>query len=39
MRDLRLKRKNIERGFLEQFFEAFVALISTTLYSRRCPIR
>ncbi|MGY2279590.1 DUF1631 domain-containing protein [Pseudomonas monsensis] len=26
MRDLRLKRKNIERGFLEQFFEAFVAL-------------
>jgi hypothetical protein len=27
MRDLRLKRKNIERGFLEQFFEAFVALI------------
>ena len=27
MRDLRLKRKNIERGFLEQFLEAFVALI------------
>ena len=27
MRDLRLKRKNIERGFLEQFFEAFVALM------------
>ncbi len=26
MRDLRLKRKNIERGFLEQFFEAFVGL-------------
>ncbi len=26
MRDLRLKRKNIERGFLEQFFEAFVSL-------------
>jgi len=26
MRDLRLKRKNIERGFLEQFFDAFVSL-------------
>lgn len=26
MRDLRLKRKNIERGVLEQFFEAFVSL-------------
>jgi hypothetical protein len=26
MRDLRLKRKNIERGFLEQFFEAFSGL-------------
>ena len=26
MRDLRLKRKNIERGFLELFFEAFVGL-------------
>ena len=26
MRDLRLKRKNIERGFLEQFFEAFAGL-------------
>ncbi|WP_458377929.1 DUF1631 domain-containing protein [Pseudomonas fluorescens] len=26
MRDLRLKRKNIERVFLEQFFEAFVGL-------------
>ncbi|MHC8348780.1 DUF1631 domain-containing protein [Pseudomonas sp. RT4P38] len=26
MRDLRLKRKNIERGFLEQFVEAFVRL-------------
>ncbi|WP_347904026.1 DUF1631 domain-containing protein [Pseudomonas purpurea] len=26
MRDLRLKRKSIERGFLEQFFEAFVGL-------------
>lgn len=27
MRDLRLKRKNIERGFLECFFEAFAGLI------------
>jgi hypothetical protein len=26
MRDLRLKRKSIERGFLELFFEAFVSL-------------
>ena len=26
MRDLRLKRKNIERGFLELFFQAFVGL-------------
>ncbi|MDR9864251.1 DUF1631 domain-containing protein [Pseudomonas baetica] len=26
MRDLRLKRKNIERGFLELFFDAFVGL-------------
>ncbi|ATE79730.1 MULTISPECIES: DUF1631 domain-containing protein [Pseudomonas] len=26
MRDLRLKRKNIERGFLEQFVEAFLRL-------------
>lgn len=26
MRDLRLKRKNIERGFLELFFEAFAGL-------------
>ncbi|MBV4474629.1 DUF1631 domain-containing protein [Pseudomonas botevensis] len=26
MRDLRLKRKHIERGFLELFFEAFVGL-------------
>jgi hypothetical protein len=26
MRDLRLKRKSIERGFLEQFFEAFISL-------------
>jgi len=29
MRDLRLKRKNIERGFLEQYFEAFVGLIQS----------
>ncbi len=27
MRDLRLKRKNIERGFLECFYEAFAGLI------------
>lgn len=27
MRDLRLKRKSIERGFLEQFLEAFVGLV------------
>ncbi|MDE1166954.1 MAG: DUF1631 domain-containing protein [Pseudomonas sp.] len=26
MRDLRLKRKSIERGFLEKFYEAFVAI-------------
>ncbi|PQP05643.1 MULTISPECIES: DUF1631 domain-containing protein [Pseudomonas] len=26
MRDLRLKRKNIERGFLEQFLEGFLSL-------------
>ncbi|VVN79053.1 DUF1631 domain-containing protein [Pseudomonas fluorescens] len=26
MRDVRLKRKSIERGFLEQFFEAFAGL-------------
>jgi hypothetical protein len=26
MRDLRLKRKSIERGFLEKFFEAFVRI-------------
>src|SRR3546814_7314527 len=26
MRDLRLKRKSIEREFIEQFFEAFVSL-------------
>lgn len=26
MRDLRLKRKNIERGFLEKFYEAFVRI-------------
>lgn len=26
MRDLRLKRKSMERGFIEQFFEAFVSL-------------
>ncbi|MCK9818284.1 thymidine phosphorylase [Pseudomonas chlororaphis] len=27
MRDLRLKRKSIERAFLEQFFEAFAGLV------------
>ncbi|AZC16282.1 DUF1631 domain-containing protein [Pseudomonas sp. CMR5c] len=27
MRDLRLKRKSIERGFLEKFFEAFAGLV------------
>ncbi|AZD27617.1 DUF1631 domain-containing protein [Pseudomonas chlororaphis] len=27
MRDLRLKRKSIERGFLEKLFEAFVGLV------------
>lgn len=27
MRDLRLKRKSIERGFLEKFFEAFACLV------------
>ncbi|MBC8995041.1 DUF1631 domain-containing protein [Pseudomonas sp. N40(2020)] len=47
MRDLRLKRKNIERGFLEQFFEAFVgltqndsahnALPRTLLYEESAP--
>ena len=30
MRDLRLKRKNIERGFLEHFLEAFVSLTDST---------
>jgi len=31
MRDLRLKRKSIERGFIEQFFEAFVSLVQYDL--------
>ena len=26
MRDLRMKRRNIERGFLQQLFEAFAKL-------------
>ena len=30
MRDLRLKRKSIERGFLEKFVEAFVDLLQNT---------
>lgn len=37
MRDLRLKRKNIERGFLEQFFEAFVALIQYDAVQQTLP--
>lgn len=37
MRDLRLKRKNIERGFLEQFFEAFVALIQYDAVQHTLP--
>ncbi|PMQ08615.1 hypothetical protein PseAD21_23730 [Pseudomonas sp. AD21] len=37
MRDLRLKRKNIERGFLEQFFEAFVALIQYDVVQQTLP--
>ncbi|RON90732.1 DUF1631 domain-containing protein [Pseudomonas fluorescens] len=37
MRDLRLKRKNIERGFLEQFFEAFVALIQYEVVQPTLP--
>lgn len=37
MRDLRLKRKNIERGFLEQFFEAFVALIQNDPVQQTLP--
>ncbi|UWF50180.1 DUF1631 domain-containing protein [Pseudomonas sp. N3-W] len=31
MRDLRLKRKSIERGFLEQFLEAFISLTQPDL--------
>lgn len=41
MRDLRLKRKNIERHFFEQFFEAFVCLTqydtTYTLLPRPAP--
>ncbi|WP_166220462.1 DUF1631 domain-containing protein [Pseudomonas atagonensis] len=37
MRDLRLKRKNIERGFLEQFFEAFVGLTQQDAAAHTLP--
>ncbi|MBV4488055.1 DUF1631 domain-containing protein [Pseudomonas sp. SWRI153] len=37
MRDLRLKRKNIERGFLEQFFEAFAGLTQYDPTANRLP--
>lgn len=37
MRDLRLKRKNIERGFLEQFFEAFASLTQYDPAADRLP--
>ena len=37
MRDLRLKRKNIERGFLEQFFEAFVSLAQYDISQAALP--
>ena len=37
MRDLRLKRKNIERGFLEQFFEAFVSLTQYDITQSALP--
>ncbi len=38
MRDLRLKRKNIERGFLERFFEAFTGLIQYDLTHAALPL-
>ncbi|MFJ2366138.1 DUF1631 domain-containing protein [Pseudomonas sp. NPDC087697] len=38
MRDLRLKRKSIERGFLESFFEAFVGLIQYDLTQATLPL-
>ncbi|MEO4014251.1 DUF1631 domain-containing protein [Pseudomonas rossensis] len=37
MRDLRLKRKNIERGFLEQFFAAFVSLTQYDITQSASP--
>ena len=37
MRDLRLKRKNIERGFLEQFFAAFVSLTQYDITQSALP--
>ena len=37
MRDLRLKRKSIERGFLEQFFEAFVSLAQYDISQTALP--
>ncbi|RON10286.1 thymidine phosphorylase [Pseudomonas brassicacearum] len=38
MRDLRLKRKSIERGFLESFFEAFVGLVQYELTQTTLPL-
>ncbi|MEO6680200.1 MAG: DUF1631 domain-containing protein [Pseudomonas sp.] len=37
MRDLRLKRKSIERGFLEQFFEAFISLTQYDITQSALP--
>ncbi|RON19734.1 DUF1631 domain-containing protein [Pseudomonas frederiksbergensis] len=37
MRDLRLKRKSIERGFLEQFLEAFVSLAQYDISQAALP--
>ncbi|KAF2392715.1 DUF1631 domain-containing protein [Pseudomonas frederiksbergensis] len=37
MRDLRLKRKSIERGFLEQFFEAFISLTQYDISQSALP--
>ncbi|TPG94985.1 DUF1631 domain-containing protein [Pseudomonas caspiana] len=37
MRDLRLKRKNIERGFFEQFFAAFVSLTQYDITQTALP--
>ena len=38
MRDLRLKRKSIERGFLEHFFEAFVSLTQYNTTQAALPL-